>query len=85
LPIDTPPGPRPVLVYAQLLDRAELLDALADTLRLRDLRVVPPAAASEATLPLAAPDGTQLGGLAWQPAPLGQELVRDLVPSLLLA
>jgi diguanylate cyclase (GGDEF)-like protein/PAS domain S-box-containing protein len=84
-PIDTPEGPRPVLVYAQILDRAGMLDPIAETLRLGDLRVVPPEAAGEATLPLTAPDGTGLGGLAWQPPPLGQELVRDLAPSLLLA
>jgi diguanylate cyclase (GGDEF)-like protein/PAS domain S-box-containing protein len=84
-PIDTPAGPRPVLVYAQILDRAGMLDRIAETLRLRDLRVVPPAAAGETTLPLNAPDGAALGGLAWQPPPLGQELVRDLAPSLLLA
>ena len=84
-PIDAPDGPRPVLVYAQILDRAGMLEPIAETLRLRDLRVVPPEAASEATLPLTAPDGTGLGGLTWQPPPLGQELVRDLGPSLLLA
>jgi diguanylate cyclase (GGDEF)-like protein/PAS domain S-box-containing protein len=84
-PIDAPQGPRAVLVYAELLDRAELLDPIADTLRLRDLRVVPPEAARDATLPLTAPDGTTLGGLTWQPPPLGQELVRDLAPPLLLA
>ena len=84
-PIDAPPGSRPVLVYAQLLDRDALLKPIVDTLRLRDLRVVPPQAASDATLPLSAPDGTKLGGLAWQPPPLGQELIRDILPSLLLA
>jgi PAS domain S-box-containing protein len=84
-PIGTPEGPRPVLVYAQILDRSGMLEQIAETLRLRDLRVVPPEAASEATLPLTAPDGAGLGGLAWQPPPLGQELVRGLVPSLLLA
>ncbi|HEX6112627.1 MAG TPA: EAL domain-containing protein [Geminicoccaceae bacterium] len=84
-PIDTPQGPRAVLVYAELLGRDELLKPIADTLRLRDLRVLPPEAAADATLPLSAPDGSELGGLAWQPPPLGQELVRDLVPSLLLA
>ena len=53
--------------------------------RLHNLHVLPPQAASAATLPLTAPDGTKLGGLAWQPPPLGRELVRDLLPSLLLA
>jgi diguanylate cyclase (GGDEF)-like protein/PAS domain S-box-containing protein len=83
--IDAPPGPRPVLVFGQRLDRADLLNPIADTLRLRDLRVVPPQAASDATLPLNGPDGTDLGGLAWQPPPFGQELIRDILPSLLLA
>ena len=84
-PIDAPQGPRPVLVYAQRLDRDDFLDPIADTLRLRDLHVVAPQAAGDATLPLNAPDGTYLGGLAWQPPPLGQELIRDILPSLLLA
>jgi diguanylate cyclase (GGDEF)-like protein/PAS domain S-box-containing protein len=83
--IDAPQGPRAVLVFGQRLDRADLLDPIADTLRLRDLRVVPPQATSEATLPLNGPDGTELGGLAWQPPPFGQELIRDILPSLLLA
>jgi diguanylate cyclase (GGDEF)-like protein/PAS domain S-box-containing protein len=83
-PIDAPEGPRPVLIYAQLLDDDELLNSIADTLRLRDLRVVPPEAASKATLPLNAADGTRLGGLAWRAPPLGQELIRDILPSLLL-
>jgi sensor domain CHASE-containing protein len=60
-PIDAPPGPRPVLVYAQRLDRDELLGPIADTLRLRGLHLVPPQAASDATLPLYAPDGTMIG------------------------
>jgi diguanylate cyclase (GGDEF)-like protein/PAS domain S-box-containing protein len=84
-PIDAPQGPRPVLVYAQRLDRGEFLDPIADTLRLLDLQVVAPQADGDATLPLNAPDGTYLGGLAWQPPPLGQELIRDIVPALLLA
>jgi diguanylate cyclase (GGDEF)-like protein len=36
-------------------------------------------------LPLSAPDGTNLGGLAWQPPALGREFIRDILPSLLLA
>ena len=84
-PIDAPPGRRPVLVYAQRLDRDELLGPIADTLRLRGLHLVPPQAASDATLPLYALDGTNLGGFAWQPSPLGRELIRDVLPSLLLA
>jgi diguanylate cyclase (GGDEF)-like protein/PAS domain S-box-containing protein len=84
-PVAAPQGPRPVLVFAHRLDRTDLLDPIADTLRLRNLRVVPPQAGSEATLPLNAPDGTDLGGLAWQPPPFGQELIRDILPSLLLA
>jgi diguanylate cyclase (GGDEF)-like protein/PAS domain S-box-containing protein len=84
-PIAAPQGPRPVLVYAELLDGDGVLNSIAETLRLHDLHVLPPQAASAATLPLTAPDGTKLGGLAWQPPPLGQELIRDLVPSLLLA
>ena len=36
-------------------------------------------------LPLSAPDGTGLGGLAWQPPPLGRQFIRDILPSLLLA
>jgi diguanylate cyclase (GGDEF)-like protein/PAS domain S-box-containing protein len=84
-PIDAPQGPRPVLVYGQRLDRDDLLNPIAETLRLRDLRVVPPQAAGDATLRLRAIDGTTLGGLAWQPPPLGQELIRDIMPSLLLA
>ena len=84
-PIAAPLGPRPVLVYAELLDRDDVLNSIAETLRLHDLHVLPPQAASAATLPLTAPDGTKLGGLAWQPPPLGRELVRDLLPSLLLA
>jgi diguanylate cyclase (GGDEF)-like protein/PAS domain S-box-containing protein len=84
-PIEAPPGPRPVLVYAQRLDRDELLDPIADTLRLRDLRVVRPRVAGKATLPLRSPDGTVLGGLSWRPPPRGEELIRDILPSLLLA
>src|SRR5690606_31579475 len=84
-PIEVPRGPRPVLVFAELLERDGLLQPIVETLRLRDLRVVPAAAAGEATLPLSAPDGTLIGGLAWLPPPLGQELIRDILPSLLLA
>jgi diguanylate cyclase (GGDEF)-like protein len=84
-PIDTPQGPRPVLVYAQFLDRDDFLNPIADTLRLRDLRIVPPQAAGATTLPFNAPDGTHLGGLAWSSPTLGQELIRDILPSLLLA
>ena len=84
-PIAAPQGPRPVLVYAELLDGDGVLNSIAETLRLHNLHVLPPQAASVATLPLTAPDGTKLGGLAWQPPPLGRELIRDLVPSLLLA
>ena len=84
-PIAAPQGPRPVLVYAELLDGDGVLNSIAETLRLHNLHVLPPQAASAATLPLTAPDGTKLGGLAWQPPPLGRELIRDLVPSLLLA
>jgi diguanylate cyclase (GGDEF)-like protein/PAS domain S-box-containing protein len=84
-PIETPEGARPVLVYAQRLDRDDFLSPFAETLRLIDLHVVAAMGTSEATLPLHAPDGTNLGGLAWQPPPLGEELARDILPSLLLA
>jgi diguanylate cyclase (GGDEF)-like protein/PAS domain S-box-containing protein len=84
-PVERPEGARPVLVYAQRLDRDDFLSPLAETLRLVDLHVVAAMATSEATLPLHAPDGTNLGGLPWQPPPLGEELVRDILPSLLLA
>ena len=36
-------------------------------------------------LPLSAPDSTDLGGLTWQPPPLGREFIRDILPSLVLA
>jgi diguanylate cyclase (GGDEF)-like protein/PAS domain S-box-containing protein len=83
-PLATPPGPRPVLVYAKLLDR-DLLDPIAEGLALRDLRAVPPQAESQILLPLRAPDGADLGGLSWEPPPLGQDFIRDIAPSLLLA
>jgi diguanylate cyclase (GGDEF)-like protein len=81
-PIETPAGPRPVLVYVQRLDGA-LLDPIAEALGLSDLRVVP--AGEPALLPLARFDGEDLGGLAWQPPPLGQAFIRDILPSLVLA
>ena len=84
-PIEAPPGPRPVLVYAQRVDREDLLAPIADTLGLRDLRVVQPQLTDKAALPLRMPDGTNLGGLAWRPPPRGEELIRDILPSLLLA
>ena len=62
-PIAVPLGPRPVLVYAELLDGDGVLNSIAETLRLHNLHVLPPQAASAATLPLTAPDGTKLGGL----------------------
>lgn len=83
-PIDTPEGPRAVLVYAQFLDR-DLLGPIARGLGLADLRVVPPRAATEAMLPLSAPDGVDLGGIAWRPPPLGREFILDVLPALLLA
>jgi len=83
-PIATPHGPRPVLVYAKFLDR-DLLDPIAEGLALADLRAVPPRSETQVMLPLSAPDGTDLGGLAWQPPPLGREFIREIVPSLLLA
>jgi diguanylate cyclase (GGDEF)-like protein/PAS domain S-box-containing protein len=83
-PIETPPGPRPVLVYAQFLDRG-LLDPIAEGLGLADLRAVPPQPETQVMLPLSAPDGADLGGLAWQPPPLGREFIRDIMPALLLA
>ena len=79
-PIAVPLGPRPVLVYAELLDGDGVLNSIAETLRLHNLHVLPPQAASAATLPLTAPDGTKLGGLAWQPPPLGRELVVQISP-----
>ena len=82
--IETPPGPRPVLVYAKLLD-PNLLDPIAQGLGLADLRTVPPQARTQALLPLSDPDGRDLGGLAWQPPPLGREFISDILPSLLLA
>jgi diguanylate cyclase (GGDEF)-like protein/PAS domain S-box-containing protein len=83
-PIDAPAGPRPVLVYAKLLDR-DLLNPIAKNLGLANLRAVPPQADAEVMLPLEAPDGTSLGGLAWQSPPLGREFIRDILPSLVLA
>jgi diguanylate cyclase (GGDEF)-like protein/PAS domain S-box-containing protein len=83
-PIDTPAGPRPVLVYAKLLDR-DLLDPIGRSLGLTDLRVIPRQAGSQVMLPLDSPDGTSLGGLAWQSPPLGREFIRDILPSLVLA
>ena len=83
-PIDTPAGARPVLVYAKLLDR-DLLEPIAQGLGLTDLRTIAPQAKAEVMLPLSAPDGTSLGGLAWQPPPLGRQFIRDILPSLLLA
>jgi diguanylate cyclase (GGDEF)-like protein/PAS domain S-box-containing protein len=83
-PIETPDGPRPVLVYAKLLD-GDLLGPIAGSLELADLRLVPPRAKSRIMLPFSAPDGTSLGGLAWKPPPLGREFIRDILPSLLLA
>ena len=83
-PIEAPGGPRPVLVYAQLLD-PDILDPIAKSLGLADLRAIPPQAETQAMLPLNAPDRTGLGGLAWQPPPLGREFIRDILPSLVLA
>ncbi|MGH6913080.1 MAG: bifunctional diguanylate cyclase/phosphodiesterase, partial [Geminicoccales bacterium] len=83
-PIATPDGPRPVLVYAKFLDR-DLLAPIAAGLGLADLRAIPPQAAIQAMLPLRAPDSTDLGGLAWQPPPLGRQFLRDILPSLVLA
>jgi diguanylate cyclase (GGDEF)-like protein/PAS domain S-box-containing protein len=83
-PIDTLHGPRPVLVYAKLLDR-DLLAPIAKGLGLADLRAVPSEAQIQVMLPLRAPDGTDLGGLAWQPPPLGRDFIRDILPSLVLA
>jgi len=83
-PIDAPEGPRPVLVYAQFLDR-DLLDPLANAFGLADLRVVPPRAARGVIVPLNAPDGAELGGIAWRSPPLGRQFLRDILPSLLLA
>ena len=51
-PIAAPQGPRPVLVYAELLDGDGVLNSIAETLRLHNLHVLPPQAASAATLPL---------------------------------
>jgi diguanylate cyclase (GGDEF)-like protein/PAS domain S-box-containing protein len=82
-PIAAPDGPRPVLVYAKLLD-GDLLAPIAASLGLADLRVVPPQG-SHVRLPLSAPDRRELGGLAWSPPPLGREFIRDILPSLLLA
>ena len=84
-PLEMPQGPRSVLVYAQFLDRGEFLNPIARALELSDVRVVPPEATSAAILPLTGPDGANLGGLAWQPPPLALELLRDILPSLLLA
>ncbi len=83
-PVATPDGPRPVLVYAKLLD-GDLLAPIAGSLQLADLRLVPPRAAVRVMLPLRAPDGTALGGLAWKPPPLGRKFIHDILPSLLLA
>jgi diguanylate cyclase (GGDEF)-like protein/PAS domain S-box-containing protein len=77
-------GPRPVLVYAELLDR-DLLAPIARNLGITDLRAVPPEAGTPIMLPLRAPDGTDLGGLAWQSPRLGRAFIRDILPSLLLA
>jgi diguanylate cyclase (GGDEF)-like protein len=81
-PIETPEGPRPVLVYVQRLDGA-LLDPIAHALGLSDLRVV--GAGNRALLPLSGYDGENLGGLAWQPPPLGRAFIRGILPSLVLA
>jgi diguanylate cyclase (GGDEF)-like protein/PAS domain S-box-containing protein len=83
-PVDTPGGPRPVLVYAEAL-APDILAPIAEGLGLADLRVIPPQAETLAMLPLSAPDRTDLGGLIWQPPPLGREFIRDILPSLVLA
>jgi diguanylate cyclase (GGDEF)-like protein/PAS domain S-box-containing protein len=83
-PIAAPDGPRPVLVYAKLLDR-DLLAPIGKSLAIADLRAIPPQADTRIMVPLSAPDGTDLGGLAWQSPPLGREFIRDILPSLLLA
>ena len=82
--IETSGGPRPVLAYAKFLD-GSLLEPIGRGLGLADLRVVPPAADSGDMVLLSAPDGADLGGLAWRSPPLGQTFIVDILPSLLLA
>ncbi|HEX6113549.1 MAG TPA: EAL domain-containing protein [Geminicoccaceae bacterium] len=80
-----PQGPRSVLIYTKKLDGA-LLDAIAAALPLTNLSLhrstIP---ATQAELPLLAPDGSQLGALTWQPHQPGTQFLRAVTPALGIA
>ena len=82
-----PDGPKFVLIFTKELDQA-LLDLIGTALPLENLRLVgerPDADGADATLPLVAPDGTELGELIWEPHKPGRQFLESVTPALAIA
>ena len=83
--ITLPPGERSVIVFIKRLDRS-FFQELAERYQLSDMHIAD--AHGEpglAALDLTTVDGTMAGRLVWQPHRPGQQFLRSIAPSLLLA
>ena len=79
------PADRSVLVFVKKLN-AEFLQRISTEYLLANLTVVMPGEATlGASLPLASADGVNLGEVTWRPEEPGKQLLRTLVPPLVLS
>jgi sensor domain CHASE-containing protein len=85
LGVGPPPNARSTLIFAKKLNAA-FLDRIERQYLLDDLELIGAGeSGSGAALPLITPDGTPLGEIAWRPDRPGRELLRIVLPPLLLA
>jgi diguanylate cyclase (GGDEF)-like protein/PAS domain S-box-containing protein len=84
---DLPAGPNFVLIFTKELNQ-DLLDVIGGALPLEGLRLAGEKASASggaASLPLIAPDGTELGTLVWQPHKPGLRFLESVMPALGIA
>ena len=83
--IALPPGERSVIVFVKRLDQA-FFEELAERYQLSDMHIAElHGEPGLAALDLTTVDGTTAGRLVWQPHRPGQQFLRSIAPSLLLA
>ncbi len=88
-PVSLPASERSVLIFAKELNE-DFLTRMSGEYLLRDLAIeladaAPPAQAAGASIPLTGPDSTSLGRLRWTPQQPGFELLRMVLPPLVIA
>jgi PAS domain S-box-containing protein len=81
--VEMPEGAASVLVFTKLVD-ADYWAEFATRYALDDFRVLP-AGSLDVMLPLQAPDGEVLAGLAWRPSRPGAAFLRSFLPAVAIA